>query len=356
MEQLFYVGSYSKQGGYFPARTEEGLSLYALNIETGEIIKKLGFKDVVNATYLAKFGNDILLVASDEFLDPGNVISYAIQNDGSLVALSSQSNQGAATCHVIASEITKQAYVASYMDGRITVHDIREGNLSPAKHVYQYTGQGPNKERQEQAHAHCVEISANGKWLYVCDLGSDKIWLHNAQNLTGNFSDVIGIEVPAGYGPRHLAFGINYNKVYVICELNAHVLTYEQHQETGVLTLVNDQPTLPNDFEGIPSAAAIRIHPSNNTLYISNRTHNSISVFSINKSKGLLTFEIIFKTTGKEPRDFNFDPSGKWLVCTHQDSDSIVSFEIDPKSGLPATGQVKSTMQCGTPVSIIFLK
>lgn len=354
MEQLFYVGSYSKQGGYFPARTEEGLSLYALNVETGEIIKKLGFKDVVNATYLAKFGNHILLVASDEYLEPGNVISYAIQKDGTLVALSSQSNHGAATCHVSSSEITQQVYVASYIDGRITVHNIKDGKLSLAEHLYQYSGKGPNKERQEQAHAHCAEISANGKWLYVCDLGSDKIWLHDAQKLISTLSDITGIHVPSGYGPRHLAFGEDYNKVYVICELNAHVLTYEQHQETGALTLVDDQPTLPDDFDGVPSAAAIRMHPSNNKLYISNRTHNSISVFSIHKSTGLLTFETLFKTTGKEPRDFNFDPSGKWLVCTHQDSDTIVSFEIDTKTGLPVTGTVKSTIKCGTPVSIIF--
>ena len=353
MEQLFYVGSYSKQGGYFPARTEEGLSLFALNIETGELIKKRGFKDVINGTYLAKYENDILLVASDEFLDPGNIISYAIKKDGSLNALSSQSNQGAATCHVSASKITKQVYVASYIDGRITVHELREGKLSPAMYVYQYYGQGPNKDRQEQSHAHCAEISPDGKWLYVCDLGSDKIWLHDTKNLTGKFSDVIGIRVPSGYGPRHLVFEKGLSKIYVICELNAHVLTYNQNQETGMLTLIDDQPTLPEDYEGVPSAAAIRMHPSNNTLYISNRTHNSIAVFSINRSTGILTFETRFDTNGKEPRDFNFDPSGKWLVCANQDSDSLVSFELDAQTGLP-TMEIKSVLKCGTPVCLLF--
>lgn len=354
MEKPFYVGSYSKQGGYFPARTEEGLSLYALNNKTGEITKKLGFKNVVNATYLAKYGNDLLLVASDEFLEPGNAISYAIQKDGSLITLSSQSNQGAATCHVSASEITMQIYVASYLDGRISVHDIKDGQLYPAEHIYQYYGKGPNEERQEHSHAHCAEISRNGKWLYVCDLGSDKIWLHDAQNLTGDFSDVIGIAVPEGYGPRHMVFSENYAKVYVICELNAHVLTYEQDQETGVLTLVEDQPTLPTDFDGVPSAAAIRIHPSRKTLYISNRTHNSIAVFTINSPTGLLNFATRFDTDGKEPRDFNIDPSGQWLVCVHQDSDTIVSVELDIKTGFPISGKVNSTVKCGTPVSIIF--
>jgi 6-phosphogluconolactonase len=353
MEQLFYVGSYSKQGGYFPARSKEGLTLCSLNTETGKLAKKIPFHGVVNATYLAKHGNDILLVASDEYFDPGNVISYAIQTDKSLVPLSSQCTHGAATCHLSCGEIIDQVFVASYIDGRVSVHDIREGKLSPAAHVYQYAGNGPNKERQEQAHAHCAEISPDGKWLYVCDLGSDKIWLHDTKNLTGKFSDVIGITIPSGYGPRHLVFGKDFPKIYVICELNAHVLTYDQNQETGMLTLIDDQPTLPEDYDGVPSASAIRMHPSNKTLYISNRTHNSITVFSINRSTGILTFETIFDTNGKEPRDFNFDPSGKWLVCANQDSDTLVSFELDVKTGLP-TMEIKSVMKCGTPVCVLF--
>ncbi len=354
MEQLFYVGSYSKQGGYFPARTEDGLSLCSLNIQTGELVKKLGFKDVINATYLAKYGKDILLVASDESFDPGNVLSYAVQKGGALVPLSSESAQGTATCHLSCNDVINKVFVASYMDSRITVHDIKKGKLSPAEYNYKYVGSGPNKERQEQSHAHCAEISPDGKWLYVCDLGSDKIWLHDVKNFTIEFSDAIGIAVPPGYGPRHLVFNKGSSKIYVICELYAHVLTFDQRNDTGMLTLIDNQPTLPEDYNGQPSAAAIRLHPSNKTLYISNRTHNSISVFSINQYTGLLTFETIFKTTGKEPRDFNFDPSGNWLVCVHQDSDTIVSFQVNETTGLPINGQVKSTIECGTPVSVIF--
>ncbi|SHE36230.1 6-phosphogluconolactonase [Arenibacter palladensis] len=353
MEQLFYVGSYSKPGGYFPARSTEGLSLCSLNSNTGVLSKIRGFKDIVNATYLGKYGDGILLVASDEYYDPGNVLSFAIQKNGSLQSLSLQSAHGAATCHLSVGEVTDQVFVASYLDSMMSVHDIKEGILSPAEYVYQYHGYGPNKERQEKSHAHCAEISPNGKWLYVCDLGSDKIWLHDTKNLTGVFTDVKGIGAPIGYGPRHLVFGKYGSKIYVICELNAHVLTYEQNQETGMLKLIDDQPTLPEDFLGVPSASAIRMHPSNNTLYISNRTHNSITVFSINKYSGSLSIEDRFDTNGKEPRDFNFDPSGKWLVCANQESDNLVSFELNPLTGLP-TKNIKSVLECGTPVCVQF--
>ncbi|MCU7551509.1 lactonase family protein [Chitinophagaceae bacterium LB-8] len=352
MEQIFYVGSYSKKGGYFPRISGEGLTKCALNVKTGELKKKESYQEVPNATYLTKYGSEILLVASDEYYNPGNVLSVALQKD-TLVPLSSQSTHGAATCHLSVNDVVDMVFVVSYLDSRLSVHDMKEGKLSPAKYVYQYQGHGPNKERQEQSHAHCAQVSSDGKWLYVCDLGSDKIWIHDIENLTGEFTDVIGITVPSGYGPRHLVFGEKFTHVYVICELNAHVLTYNRNEETGMLTLIDDQATLPENYDGIPSAAAIRMHPSKNTLYISNRIHNSIAVFSINRFTGTLTFETRIDTEGNEPRDFDFDPSGEWLVCANQDSDTIVSIKLDANTGLPTSG-VKSVLECGTPVCVLF--
>ncbi|WP_373519279.1 lactonase family protein, partial [Pricia sp.] len=258
MEQVFYIGSYSKAGGYFTDINGEGLTLCSLDLQTGQLSRKSSYPEAVNATYLAKYGDNILLIASDQYEEPGNVMSFSIDEDGSLKQLSTQSTQGTATCHVSANKARNQIFVASYMNGRLSVHSIEEGRLSAAKHVHSYEGQGPNTDRQERSHAHCAMVSPSGKWLYVCDLGSDKIWLHDTARLTGEFSEVIGIEVPAGYGPRHLEFDANKDVVYLICELNAHLLTYTLDDSTGMLTLVNDSPTLPDDYNEVPSAAAIR--------------------------------------------------------------------------------------------------
>jgi 6-phosphogluconolactonase len=75
-------------------------------------------------------------------------------------------------------------------------------------------------------------------------------------------------------------------------------------------------------------------------------------MFSID-GKGELEFETWVSTCGETPRDFGIDPTGRWLVAANQDSDSIVSFPLDPDTGRPS-GQFASTLKCGTPVCILF--
>jgi 6-phosphogluconolactonase len=55
---------------------------------------------------------------------------------------------------------------------------------------------------------------------------------------------------------------------------------------------------------------------------------------------------------GKTPRHFTIDPSGNFLVVENQDSDNIVIFKIDPKTGgLAPTGD---TLEISQPVSLVF--
>ena len=58
-------------------------------------------------------------------------------------------------------------------------------------------------------------------------------------------------------------------------------------------------------------------------------------------------------TRGKVPRNFRFDPTGKYLLAENQDSDSVHSFEFDSKTGkLKPTGE---SIEVGMPVCIKFL-
>jgi 6-phosphogluconolactonase len=55
-------------------------------------------------------------------------------------------------------------------------------------------------------------------------------------------------------------------------------------------------------------------------------------------------------TQGIGPRDFTIDPSGTLLLVANQDTDTVVTFWIDPDSGkLAATGHVAKVP---TPVCI----
>ena len=46
-------------------------------------------------------------------------------------------------------------------------------------------------------------------------------------------------------------------------------------------------------------------------------------------------------TQGVGPREFTIDPSGELLLAANQDTDTVVTFWVDPRSGsLQATGHV----------------
>ena len=351
---IFFVGTYSRKGAYFPNASGEGAVTCKLDLQTGHIDQLSACQEAVNATYLSDGPAGILLVASDRYLAPGKVQAFSIGDQGHLTLVSTQSAHGTATCHVTYAQESRHVFVASYMDGKLSTHIINDGELSAAIHVYSYQGSGPNKERQEAAHAHQAVISPDGASLFVCDLGSDKVWVHDMATMSGDIAELTCIEVPAGYGPRHLAFHPELPIVYILCELSSHILRYNKDDQTGAWTLIDDIGTLPDDYEGTPSAAGIRLHPSGKSLYVSNRGHDSISTFSIDQGGGL-TYEARFSTEGKEPRDFGVDPTRQWLLAANQDSSSIVTFALDPDSGLP-TGRIGEHFSCGTPVCVHFPK
>jgi 6-phosphogluconolactonase len=87
-------------------------------------------------------------------------------------------------------------------------------------------------------------------------------------------------------------------------------------------------------------------------VYASNRGHNSIAVFAFDARSGKLTYLEHQATQGTTPRHFALDPTGRWLLAENQDSDNVVIFRVDAKTGrLSATGQ---TISVGAPTCAIF--
>jgi 6-phosphogluconolactonase len=76
-------------------------------------------------------------------------------------------------------------------------------------------------------------------------------------------------------------------------------------------------------------------------------------VFAVDQAQGTLTFVERVATAGKTPRNFALDPSGAWLLAANQNSDDIVIFRVDQKTGrLTPTGQV---VQLSAPVCVVFV-
>lgn len=341
-----FIGTYNRPGAWFTAHGE-GLLSCSFDAATGSIARRDAFADIANPTYLAWSSEGLLLVATDHYMEPGAVYAFAVNAEGKVQQLSSADAQGQAVCHLCGDRKGK-VYVASYMDGRLTVHDLdAAGRLSPAVQVFRYEGSGPNAARQAASHPHQAVLAPDGRHLYVPDLGADCVWVHGVDS-QGRLSSPDASPIAAGSGPRHLVCDRVLPLAYLVGELDGVIRVLLRDPQGGALTQLAAHP---GTDSAVPAAAAIRLHPSGKILAASERSDATISFFAV-AADGSLNFVSRLSCGGKTPRDFAFDPSGRWLLCACQDSDLITIHEL-AAAGLPS-GRRAPDFPCGSPVNILF--
>jgi 6-phosphogluconolactonase len=232
------------------------------------------------------------------------------------------------------------ALVANYSGGNVALLPIEaNGALAPA-HVVQHTGRGPNAERQEAPHAHCIIADRSNRFALAADLGADRVFVYRL-DLDGKALRPSGEAVMRpGAGPRHIVFHPTLPLVFVANELDSTIATLRFDAERGALTPLSTLSTLPAGWTGTNYPADIHVAANGRTLYVSNRGHNSIAVFSVAESTGALAPLQVISTEGDWPRNFNLHPTERWLLVANQRSNSVIVFARDPNTGkLTATPQ-----------------
>lgn len=320
----------------------------ALDETTGIITRLQVNPEAENVIWITRQGS-ALWVANERYLKPGEISAFAMDEAGvcSRIGLG-QSSHGGAICHIAVSQNGGIAVVSSYLGG-ISVHRIgSDGAVSAACQIINYQGSGPDVGRQEKPHPHQAVFSPDGRHLLVCDLGADKIWIHKIDD--DRLAPARGIPMQPGSGPRHLVFHPTLPRFYLIGELDAKVYVCEW--QDGDLREIFSHDSLPHEFSCVPSGAAIKFHPSDRTLIVSNRNSNTLTFFSVDAC-GDLICEACVHSGGKTPRDFAISPSGRWLLAVNQDSHIVMPVQLDLVSGLP-TGITGEAFACGSPVCALF--
>ena len=345
MMQLF-VGSYTETLNHAPSACGKGIYSYLFDRTTGQLTLLNSFSGIRNPSYLA-FHRQNLYAVSEVPEGPGIVAMLSVNAKGIQQIVSEAPIPDRGGCHLSCSE--NRVFVAAYIDGSISAYRVNDLNIE-CEGGFSYHGSGPNIQRQTSAHAHQAYVSPDKRWLYVCDLGSDAIWRHR---LDRPLSTPIGrTAVKPGFGPRHICFHPYLNIAYLICELSGMVVVLEYDDSDGTLAPLYMIDSLRPGFTGHRSSAAIKIHPSAKTLYVSNRADNSFTVFAIDGSGKLEPIDYL-STLGATPRDIAFDPSGEWLITANQDSNSLAVFKVNPDTGEPGR-KAGIKLSCSTPVCLVF--
>jgi 6-phosphogluconolactonase len=353
-EMLVYIGTYTSGKS-----KSEGIYIYKLNLASGALNLYKTVNNVSEPSYLSISKNKKYLYAVNELVEyegkkSGAVSAFAIdQQTGDLKFLNEQPSLGGAPCHVSISGDDKFALVANYVGGNVAVFPVEaSGKLGASIDLEQHRGTGPNKDRQEAAHAHSINLDPKNQFAVACDLGVDKIFVYKFDKQTGKLTpnEQPFFQTKPGAGPRHFAFHQNGKTAFVINELDSTITTFSFDGTRGMLKEIQTISTLPSDFSGANTCADIHVSPNGKFLYGSNRGHDSIVSYRIDEKSGKLTLVEHTSTGGKTPRNFAIDPSGKFLLAANQNSDSIVVFQIDEKTGKLI--RTKNAAQVPSPVCL----
>ncbi len=346
--------------GTYTNGKSEGIYVYDFNTTNAES-KIISSIKTSNPSFLTISPNKKFVYAVNEEGDSlnngGAVSAFSFDKSKSqLKFINQQKTGGNHPCYVTIDKTGKWLFVANYSGGSFAELPVKAGGSLAKATVEQFKGKGANPERQEAPHAHTTVLTGDNKYLMVTDLGRDKILMYPFNAATGALAKnkLTATNVIGGSGPRHLAVAPSQKYVYATQELNGTIAGFAV-MPGGKLKLLQTISAVPEGYTGSFGGADIHVSPDGKFLYASNRGEsNTIAVFSIDKATGVVKAIGYQPTGGVKPRNFNFDPSGNFLLVANQDTDNIVIFSIDHKTGLlKDTGK---SIQVPAPVCIQWIR
>ncbi|MES1223771.1 MAG: lactonase family protein, partial [Bacteroidota bacterium] len=266
---------------------------------------------------------------------PGSISSFTIDSvNGKIAFINKQSSAGANPVYVVVDKSNKFVLTGNYTEGNAAVLSANnDGSLNPALQAIKFIDSSVNKARQEKSHIHSVFFSPAYDYVYLPDLGSDKIRVFKFGPNSGTplqEMDNLTVRTVPGSGPRHMAFHPNKKFVYCIEEMSGMVVVYSYNNgKLNPVQRINSNSKTAAEY----SSADIHISPDGLFLYASNRIENTISIFSI-KTDGRLKLIGHQATLGDVPRNFTLDPTGNFLLVANQGTNNIVVFRRDKKTGM----------------------
>jgi 6-phosphogluconolactonase len=340
MKYTTYIGCYTNE-------KKEGIHIFETDADNGTFRPVGLVSGIENAIYLTLSKKRPVLYAAQgmpEFGAPaqnGAVAAYAIKGDA-LLPLNHKPIGVTPPCYVALDPDERALVFAEYTNAVAGVFELdADGRIADAAPVtVKHTGHGPNPKRQEKAHAHCAEVTPDGKYLCVVDLGIDRIKVYDFVNRRAGLKEAEKLTVASdgGAGPRHLVFHPNKRLAFLLHELNNTVSSFFYTGDAFVHVQTLD--TLPADFHDYSKASAVKISADGKLLLASNRGHDSIATFALDTTTGKMERLAITKLAGQSPRDFEFMPGEKFILAGHENSNGLMSYAFDHATGVltPAHG------------------
>lgn len=339
---LVFVGTYTET-------RSQGIFVFHFDDHSGTLTQ-IGSVDAgPNPSYLALHPKLPLLYAVNE-VGSGFVTAVPIGSGGVLESPlpgKRQSTHGNSPCWVSIHPSRQHLLTANYTEGDGSVCVLP---LSPVGEPLGNTDFVRLGVPAQKSCAHCLVASPDGRCVLAADIKQNRIFIYDFDAAHGKLTPHAALpflslpgsspQLLEGAGPRHLVFSPDGRFLYCVNEYASTLTVFAWNEKNKTAAEIQTISLLPEGFTGKSAAAAVHFSPNGRFLYASNRGHDSLAVFAVDRKTGRLDVRGHVPTHGSHPRDFNFSPSGAFLIAANKDTNNLVVFRANDRTGeLIPTGQ-----------------
>jgi 6-phosphogluconolactonase len=359
-----YVSSSDFAGGPDGGAPQDAVSALELDLRSGALKHVQTIEKLRSPTYMVRNPRVPVLYVLERWIkeDKGTptpeqmkgdaVVSFAIDGkSGALSLLGRASTGGQSPMHLQTDKNGGYAFFAN--PGRPKDPDPKEGHATAIRlnadgtpgritGSVHYAPRPPVWRNRPKTYPHSIFPDPAGRRVFVPQLMTDRVVIYDFDTDSGALSEGKQpyVQVSSGAGPRHVAFHPGGRFFYVVNSFDATLSAFSYDVETGLCSIVQTISVHPENFAGKKNISHAMVAPGGRHLYCSHRTHGSIAVFAINQQTGELKLASRHESLGARPRDFAFDASGRMMLVTNQNSNTVISFHVNTDSGaLKPTGK-----------------
>ena len=184
-----------------------GVRLFAFD---GEALTQRAFSPAGRVMYTAREGG-VLYAAALERDGLDSFVVRAALTDGVPGPFGGKRPTGRESCFIDVRD--GDFYTADYSSAGVTKNGVQ---------TVTHSGCGTDPARQEAPHPHQALVTPDGKFVLVCDLGLDRVFVYDRDLTPVSYADV-----PKGQGVRHLTFAPDGRRVYAVNELGCSITEFD---------------------------------------------------------------------------------------------------------------------------------
>jgi 6-phosphogluconolactonase (cycloisomerase 2 family) len=339
--------------GTYTGGSSTGIYIYRFNTKN-LTAEQLSETNIANPSYLTLSPDGQFVYAVSESGAKSFVEAFNFDADKGVLSRINKMPVSADPCYIVADPKQRFVVTANYSGGNFTFIPLDvDGGLRQSINIHSFSGHGADSVRQTAPHVHCIAMSPDKRAIFATDLGTDRIYKIDLDTRTADASKFINPEnisettLEPRSGPRHLIFGRNGRRAYLINELSGKVTVFA----VDLSNKLTELQSITADTCDAHGSADIHLSPDEKFLYTSTRLRgDGIVIFRV-QTDGHIE-RVGYKPTGKHPRNFAITPDGSLMLVACKDAGEIQIFSINRQTGaLTDTGK---TIIIDSPVCIKF--